>query len=55
MSHRFHPALLSALLLVGCATPETFSVREDFGPDFDAKKFLTALPNKNTSIRDGVM
>ena len=55
MTHRFHTALLSALLLVGCATPETFSVREDFGPDFGAKKFLTPIPNKNTSIRDGVM
>ena len=48
-------AFLSALLLVGCATPETFTVREDFGPGFDAKKFLTPLPNKNTSVRDGVM
>ena len=55
MTHRFHPALLTALLLVGCATPETFTVREDFGPGFDAKKFLTPLPNKNTSVRDGVM
>ena len=48
-------ALLSILLLAGCATPETFSVREDFGPGFDAKKFLTPLPNKNTSVRDGVL
>ena len=50
------PALaLGALLLTGCATVETFSVREDFGANFDAKKFLTPIPNKNTSIRDGVM
>ena len=50
------PALaLGALLLAGCATVETFSVREDFGANFDAKKFLTPIPNKNTSIRDGVM
>jgi len=48
-------ALLSVLLLAGCATPETFSVREDFGPGFDAQKFLTSLPNKNTSVRDGVL
>ena len=48
-------AILSVLLLTGCATPESFSVREDFGADFDAKKFLTPLPNKNTSIREGVM
>ena len=34
---------------------ETFSLREDFGAHFDAKKFLTPIPNKNTIIRDGVM
>lgn len=54
--------LLVALLLVPLAAlhaadapKETFSVREDFGPGFDAKKFLTPIPNKNTTIRDGVM
>ena len=47
--------LLCAGLLAGCASTETFSVREDFGPGFAAKKFLTPLPNKNTSVRDGVM
>jgi hypothetical protein len=47
--------LLCAGLLAGCASTETFSVREDFGPGFDAKKFLTPIPNKNTSIHDGVM
>ena len=45
--------LLLPLALVG--STETFSVSEDFGVTFDAKKFLTPLPNKNTSIRDGVM
>ena len=45
--------LLTPLALV--AAPDTFSVREDFGASFDAKKFITPLPNKNTSIRDGVM
>ncbi len=49
------PFTLLTLSLVGCATPENFSVHEDFGPAFDTKKFLTAIPNKNTSIRDGVM
>ena len=54
--------LLLALLLVPLtalhaadAPKETFSVREDFGPGFDVKKFLTPIPNKNTTIRDGVM
>ena len=48
-------AALLALTLVGRAAPEIFAVREDFGSGFDAKKFITPLPNKNTSIRDGVM
>ena len=43
------------ILLAGCATPETFTVREDFGAFFDPKKFITVIPNKNTTIRDGVM
>ena len=30
-------------------------MREDFGAGFDAKRFLTPIPNKNTIIRDGVM
>ena len=37
------------------AAPDTFSVSEDFGATFDAKKFITPLPNKNTIIRGGVM
>jgi len=45
--------LLLPLALVG--STETFSVSEDFGSTFDAKKFITPIPNKNTSIRDGVM
>lgn len=49
------PVAIGALLLVGCATQENFSVREDFGPGFDAKKFLTPLPNKNTSVRNGAL
>ena len=54
--------LLTALLLTTTATArsadapkEAFSVHEDFGPGFDAKKFLTRIPNKNTTVRDGVM
>ncbi len=37
------------------APQNAFSVHETFGADFDAKRFLTPLPNKNTKIRDGVM
>ena len=45
--------LLAPMALV--AASDTFAVREDFGSGFDAKKFLTPLPNKNTIIREGVM
>lgn len=46
-------ALLSLLF-----TSTSFAIepiRESFGPEFDAKHFLTPIPNKNTSVRDGVL
>jgi hypothetical protein len=48
------PRLLFALFLVSrvfAAEP----IHETFGPDFDAKRFLTPIPNKNTSVREGVL
>ena len=45
---------LAALHAVDTPT-EMFSVHEDFGPGFDAKKFLTPIPNKNTEVRDGAL
>ncbi|RFC47088.1 MAG: hypothetical protein DVB23_001273 [Verrucomicrobia bacterium] len=30
-------------------------VHETFGPEFEAQPFLTPIPNKNTSVRDGVL
>lgn len=30
-------------------------IHETFGPEFDAKRFLTPIPNKNTSVRDGLL
>ncbi len=47
--------LLPAALHAAAATQETVAVHEDFGPGFDAKKFITPLPNKNTTVRDGVL
>jgi hypothetical protein len=47
--------LLLAALLVGCAHERVAEVHEDFGPNFDAKKFLTPIPNKNTQVRDGAL
>ncbi len=48
------PRLLFALLLVSISHAAE-PVHETFGPDFDAKHFLTPIPNKNTSVRDGVL
>lgn len=46
--------LLFALLISSvCHASET--IHETFGPAFDAKRFLTPIPNKNTSVRDGVL
>jgi hypothetical protein len=47
--------LLPLATLASGAEGDTFSVRESFGPDFDPKKFLTPIPNQNTSVRDGVL
>ena len=30
-------------------------IHETFGADFDAKRFSTPIPNKNTEVRDGVL
>lgn len=30
-------------------------IHESFGPEIDAKRFSTPIPNKNTSVRDGVL
>lgn len=45
---------LPALLLLS-ASFAAEPIRETFGPEFDAKRFLTPIPNKNTSVRDGVL
>jgi hypothetical protein len=45
---------LLALLLIPTAYAAE-SIYESFGPEFDAKRFLTPIPNKNTSVRDGVL
>ena len=50
-----HLFLLFATTLTLSAAPDTFTVREDFGATFDAKKVITPIPNKNTSVREGVM
>jgi hypothetical protein len=44
--------LLSALQ---AADPAPIEIHETFGADFDARKFTTPIPNKNTEVREGVM
>lgn len=53
-------AFLTALLLMPlsighAAEPSPLPFHELFGPDFDAKRFATPIPNKNTEVRDGVL
>lgn len=48
------PRLLFVLFLLSSALAAG-PVHETFGPAFDAKRFLTPIPNKNTSVRDGVL
>lgn len=45
--------LLCTLPLLVSAAPFTF--QEDFGAGFDAKRFTTPIPNKNTEVRDGAL
>ena len=53
--------LFSVLLLMPMATSDSdaaesaAAIHETFDAKFDAKRFLTPIPNKNTEIRDGVM
>lgn len=46
-------ALFAFLLISISFAVEPF--HETFGSEFDAKRFLTSIPNKNTSVRDGVL
>lgn len=51
---RFLPAVL--LLLTSLATAaEPFTFSETFDAPFDASRFTTLIPNKNTTVRDGVL
>ncbi|MBL9146582.1 MAG: hypothetical protein JNM99_23070 [Verrucomicrobiaceae bacterium] len=42
-------------LFVASISHASEPIHETFGTDFDAKRFLTPIPNKNTSVRDGVL
>ncbi len=52
-------AILVALLVMPVAllfsVEPAVSIHETFDPKFDATRFLTPIPNKNTEIRDGVL
>ena len=48
--------LLSAhIICAEAADPAPTPIHETFGGDFDAKRFSTPIPNKNTEVRDGVL
>ena len=55
-----HTALLTAVLIAPLAElqatdPAPAAIHETFGVDFNAKRFITPIPNKNTEVRDGVL
>jgi len=47
--------LLAALLHQGILCAEEKSFRETFNDDIISEQFLTKIPNKNISVRDGVL
>lgn len=48
------PRFIFALFLITLSHAAE-PIHETFGADFDAKRFLTPIPNKNTSVRDGAL
>jgi hypothetical protein len=59
MPHTLSPSLCLVSLIVPllalCAADPLTSFRETFDTPFDASRFLTPIPNKNTEVRDGVL
>lgn len=50
------PALLAAMLLAPLRAAEpAAAIHETFDGIFDAKRFTTPIPNKNTEVRNGVL
>jgi hypothetical protein len=54
------PLLACLNLSLSCSLPAAempapVPIQESFGSDFDAKRFSTPIPNKNTQVRDGVL
>ena len=47
--------LLAPLAALYAADPAPAPIHETFGADFNAKRFITPIPNKNTQVRDGVL
>ena len=47
--------LLAPLAALHAADPAPTPIHETFGADFNAKRFITPIPNKNTQVRDGVL
>jgi len=48
-------AVLACLASLALAEPPLKTFHEDFGPAFDARRFTTPIPNKNSEVRDGVL
>jgi len=53
---KFSIALIALLLSVlQAAELAPVAIHETFGADFNAKRFITPIPNTNTEVRDGVL
>ena len=47
--------VLAPLAVLHATDPAPAPIHETFGADFNAKHFITPIPNKNTQVRDGVL
>ena len=57
---KYHRLILLAALLLPLQSlhaddVKTIAFKETFDAAFDAKRFTTRIPNKNTEVRDGVL
>ncbi len=51
----FLPLILVVGGLALATEPKSTELRETFDENFDSKRFLTPIPNKNTEVRQGAL
>jgi hypothetical protein len=55
MKHPFAIFILLGSALPAADTPKPVLIHETFDASFDASRFTTPIPNKNTEVRDGAL